>query len=108
MSVPEGYNGYLHFSCAGSAAAVRTQGRLGAAYSVDDEQYRLNSARRILVVDDERMIVRLMQVNLDRAGFKVDTASSVEEAQIRMEANLPDVVVTDAMMPELDGFELLK
>lgn len=84
------------------------RGDSGRRLAVDDEQYRLNSARRILVVDDERMIVRLMQVNLDRAGFKVDTASSVEEAQIRMEANLPDVVVTDAMMPELDGFELLK
>ncbi len=76
---------------------------------LDEEERRsINSARRILVVDDTAEIVRLMQINLERAGFKVDTASTVEEAQLRVNRNIPDVVVTDALMPGVDGFELLQ
>ncbi len=63
---------------------------------------------KILVVDDEPHIVRLMQVNLERVGFTVVKAYDGNEAleQIRLEQ--PDLVFLDAMMPHMDGFEVLQ
>lgn len=64
--------------------------------------------RRILAVDDERHIVRLIQVNLERAGYDVATAFDGPEALKKVEAEKPDLVVLDVMMPKMDGFEVLK
>lgn len=64
--------------------------------------------RKILVTDDERHIVRLIQVNLERAGYQVVTAFDGKEALKRVEADKPDLVVLDVMMPHMDGFEVLK
>jgi two-component system, OmpR family, alkaline phosphatase synthesis response regulator PhoP len=64
--------------------------------------------RKILVVDDERHIVRLIQVNLERAGYQVVTAFDGKEALKKVEADKPDLVVMDVMMPYMDGFEALK
>ncbi len=65
-------------------------------------------ARKILVVDDERHIVRLVQVNLERAGYEVITAYDGVEALEKIKADSPDMVVLDVMMPRMDGFEVLK
>ena len=62
---------------------------------------------RILAVDDEPNIVRLIQVNLERHGYQVDTANNGVQALEKIRANRPDLVVSDVMMPEMDGFELL-
>jgi CheY-like chemotaxis protein len=59
---------------------------------------------RVLVVDDDAVIVRLLEVNFRLSGFEVETATSGEEA-IRKAAELhPDVIVMDVMMPGLDGW----
>ncbi|MCW3097327.1 MAG: Response regulator consisting of a CheY-like receiver domain and a winged-helix DNA-binding domain [Chthonomonadaceae bacterium] len=68
---------------------------------------RFWSDKKILVVDDERHIVRLAQVNLERAGYEVVTASGGKEALEKIELENPDLIVLDAMMPYLDGFEVL-
>lgn len=65
-------------------------------------------AETILVVDDERSIVRLVQINLERRGYRVLTAFDGREALEKMAVETPDMVVTDVMMPYMDGFELLK
>jgi two-component system, OmpR family, alkaline phosphatase synthesis response regulator PhoP len=65
-------------------------------------------ARQILVVDDERHIVRLVEVNLTRAGYDVNTAYDGVEALEKIEESLPDMIVLDVMMPRMDGFEVLK
>lgn len=65
-------------------------------------------AKKILVVDDERHIVRLVQVNLERAGYEVVTAYDGVEALEKMKTENPDMVVLDVMMPRMDGFEVLK
>lgn len=65
-------------------------------------------AKKILVVDDERHIVRLVEVNLTRAGYEVVTAYDGVEALEKMEEEQPDMVVLDVMMPRMDGFEVLK
>lgn len=62
---------------------------------------------RILAVDDEPNIVRLIQVNLERHGYQVETANNGAQALAKIKANRPDLLVSDVMMPEMDGFELL-
>jgi two-component system alkaline phosphatase synthesis response regulator PhoP len=64
--------------------------------------------KKILAVDDERHIVRLIQVNLERAGYQVATAFDGNEALKKVEAEKPDLIVLDVMMPRMDGFEVLK
>ena len=62
---------------------------------------------RILAVDDEPNIVRLIQVNLERHGYQVETANNGAQALTKIKANRPDLVVSDVMMPEMDGFETI-
>ena len=65
-------------------------------------------ARKILAVDDEKHIVRLVQINLQKEGYEVATASTGREALDRVGESRPDLIVMDVMMPEMDGFEALK
>ena len=65
-------------------------------------------AKKILAVDDERHIVRLVQVNLERAGYEVVTANDGKEALEKVAGENPDLVVLDVMMPYMDGFEVLQ
>lgn len=62
---------------------------------------------KILAVDDERSIVRLVQVTLERAGHQVSTASDGREGLSSVHANRPDLIVLDVMMPHMDGHEAL-
>jgi len=64
--------------------------------------------KKILVVDDERHIVRLVQVNLERQGYQVVSAFDGREALKKVESERPDLIVLDVMMPHMDGFEVLK
>ncbi|MCE5315245.1 MAG: response regulator [Armatimonadota bacterium] len=65
-------------------------------------------ARKILACDDEKHIVRLVQVNLERAGYEVVTANDGKEALQKVAEENPDLVVLDVMMPYMDGFEVLQ
>jgi two-component system, OmpR family, alkaline phosphatase synthesis response regulator PhoP len=64
--------------------------------------------KKILAVDDEKHIVRLVQVNLERAGYEVVTANDGKEALSKVESEKPDLLVLDVMMPYMDGFEVLQ
>jgi len=64
--------------------------------------------KKILAVDDEKHIVRLVQVNLERAGYQVVTANDGKEALQKVADENPDLVVLDVMMPYMDGFEVLQ
>ena len=65
--------------------------------------------RVVLIVDDEPLIVRLIQVNLERAGYGVQMASNGMEAmQLLHTADmLPSLILLDGIMPYMDGFEAL-
>jgi two-component system alkaline phosphatase synthesis response regulator PhoP/two-component system response regulator VicR len=63
---------------------------------------------KILVCDDERHIVRLIQVNLERKGYQVITAYDGKEGLEKVRSEKPDLLVLDVMMPYMDGFEVLK
>ncbi len=60
---------------------------------------------RVLVVDDDPVIVRLLEVNLRLDGYDVETASRGEQALERAIQTEPDLVLLDVMMPGLDGWE---
>lgn len=64
--------------------------------------------RRILVVDDDPNILRVMQRGLGFEGFRVQTAMSGEEALIAAREELPDLIVLDIMLPGLDGIEVCR
>lgn len=63
---------------------------------------------KVLVCDDERHIVRLIQVNLERQGYVVVTAFDGKEGLEKIRSEKPGLVVLDVMMPYMDGFEVLK
>lgn len=65
-------------------------------------------AKKILAVDDERHILRLVQINLEKAGYEVVTGSNGREALEMVAQHSPDLIVMDVMMPEMDGFEALQ
>ena len=62
---------------------------------------------RVLAVDDEPNILRLIQINLERQGYEVETAQNGAMALEKIRESRPDLLVSDVMMPEMDGFELL-
>lgn len=64
--------------------------------------------KRVLVVDDERHIVRLVQVNLERQGYEVLTAYDGVECLEKAKSQQPDLIILDVMMPRMDGFEALQ
>lgn len=63
---------------------------------------------KILVVDDEPDAVELVAFNLRQAGHTVTTAADGAEALQKARTQLPDLIVLDVMLPELDGFEVCK
>ena len=65
-------------------------------------------AQRILVVDDDRQIVGLVQSYLQQSGFTVLTAYDGEEALHAMRREKPDLVVLDLMLPQRDGLDLTR
>ena len=62
----------------------------------------------ILVVDDEPRMVRFIRMNLELEGYRVIEASNGLGALEQVRDRIPDLVVLDVMMPELDGFEALE
>jgi two-component system KDP operon response regulator KdpE len=64
--------------------------------------------RQILVVDDEERMVRFIRLNLEYDGFKVSEAFNGSQAIKKIRSNLPDLVLLDVMLPDMDGFEVLK
>ncbi len=62
--------------------------------------------RRILVADDEPNMLRVLKLQLQRAGFEVRTATNGKEALEAILASPPDVLVTDIQMPRMTGEQL--
>ena len=60
--------------------------------------------KRILVVDDEPDLTLVIRKRLEKEGFLTDVAYNGSEAVAKVEANPPDAIVLDVMMPEMDGY----
>ena len=74
-----------------------------ASGAVDDE-----IKQRVLIVDDDPVIVRLLQVNFRLEGYEVETASRGDEALEKARGQVFDMILLDVMMPGLDGWEVCK
>lgn len=61
---------------------------------------------RVLVVDDDPIILRLLQLNLELEGHEVETAANGRQALDRVHDIDPDLILLDVMMPEIDGFRV--
>lgn len=67
-----------------------------------------NQDINILIVDDEEDIVEMIRYNLEKEGFSVSTAKDGKEAIEVAEKQIPDIIILDIMMPEMDGVEVCK
>ena len=60
---------------------------------------------KILLVDDEPDVVEIIRYNLDQEGYKIYTASDGKEALKKAKKNIPNLIIMDVMMPNMDGIE---
>jgi adenylate cyclase len=68
----------------------------------------MSNKPRILVVDDMPDNLRIVRIRLEASGYVVHTAANGEEALVAIEAEPPDLVLLDVMMPKLDGIEVAR
>jgi two-component system KDP operon response regulator KdpE len=64
--------------------------------------------KRILVVDDHPGVLKFIEIDLKLRGFEVFSATSGKETLELVRSAKPDIVLLDMIMPDMDGFELLK
>ena len=64
--------------------------------------------KKILIVDDEERMLRFIRLNLEHDGFQVIEAQKGHEALDKMRTDFPDLILLDVMLPDLDGFEVLR
>ena len=62
-------------------------------------------ARKILIVDDNRLILQAMAEHLEEHGYETMVAGNGREALELMEVEVPDLIIMDLVMPEMDGLE---
>ena len=63
---------------------------------------------RVLVIDDDPKILRMIQTILSQEGLTVSTANSAFQAGLLIASWLPDIILLDFLMPEIDGFEVCR
>ena len=68
----------------------------------------MTTKKTILVVDDEDDILNFLELVLQEKGYEVLTANGGQEALTRAQMAKPDLVLLDIMMPQMDGWEVLK
>lgn len=69
---------------------------------------RVETKKRVLVVDDQFRVTRFIEIYLRLKGFDVICATSGREALELVRSYRPDIMLLDIIMPELDGFEVMK
>src|SRR5438105_655739 len=68
----------------------------------------MDVARKILVADDERNVARLIQKNLENAGYEAVCAYDGRETLQKLDSEKPSLIILDIDMPYADGFEILE
>ena len=74
----------------------------------EDRPVTIVSGKTVLVVDDEPHVVEFIAMNLELEGFRVVRAANGYEALEKAAKEMPDLVILDIMMPDIDGFETLE
>ncbi len=67
-----------------------------------------STSNKVLLVDDDQSLIRIFEYNLNKAGFECVVAESVDDAFIKMKSFIPDLILSDIMMPGKDGFQFRK
>jgi excisionase family DNA binding protein len=62
----------------------------------------------VLVVDDDEQVREVVRVNLEMEGYAVKEAANAEEGLAALEEEAPDLILLDVMMPQVDGWEMLR
>ena len=62
--------------------------------------------KKILIVDDDRSITTMLEGLLSAAGYTVLVAYDGLDAMVQVKKNLPDVIILDVMMPEINGYDV--
>ncbi len=62
----------------------------------------------ILIVDDEEDVLELVRYNLDKNGYRIETATTGEKALTKARTKLPDLIILDLMLPGIDGLQVCK
>ena len=75
---------------------------------MDDTQVPEDQRKRVLLADDDPLIIRMYQKKLSTDGYLVDTAFNGEEAIAKVVKQKPDLILLDVMMPKMNGVETLK
>ena len=65
-------------------------------------------AKRVLLAEDEPNIVESLTFILERSGFEVATTTNGRQALEVAQSDTPDILILDVMLPELDGYEVLR
>jgi DNA-binding response OmpR family regulator len=91
-----------------AAEQLRPKDLVVAAAPVTEEEPAEERAARILVVDDVEDNRQLLKRRLEKQGYTVSCAEDGKKALAMVESELPDLVLLDIMMPELDGFAVLE
>jgi DNA-binding response OmpR family regulator len=68
----------------------------------------MKKKRMVLMVDDERKVLRFMEIDLRLRGFEVIATTSGKEALELIRSAQPDIMLLDIVMPGMDGFEILR
>ena len=68
----------------------------------------MSGQKKVLVVDDEEDMQKLVKIRLEQEGFVVITASDGEKGIKAAELEMPDLIIMDIMMPNMDGYSCLK
>ncbi|MDJ0569056.1 MAG: response regulator transcription factor [Pleurocapsa sp. MO_192.B19] len=64
--------------------------------------------KKILVVDDDLILRKVLQNSLEQKGYQVISVSSGKEALVKFNQDVPDIIVSDVSMPEMNGFEFCR
>ncbi len=64
--------------------------------------------KKILVIEDEERMARFIRLNLEQDGFQVEEALNGKDGLDKIRTFMPDLILLDIMLPDIDGFELLK
>jgi CheY-like chemotaxis protein len=68
----------------------------------------MTTPRKVLIVDDEPALREVIQLRVESAGHEVVTATNGREALEKARADVPDLIISDVLMPEMDGYTLYK
>ncbi|MBI4885714.1 MAG: type II/IV secretion system protein [Acidobacteria bacterium] len=89
-------------------AGVTSLAELNRVLAEDaDERRKVGGRKRVLIVDDDRMIRTLVKLLLERDGYSVLQAEDGREGLDMAKVERPDLVITDLLMPDVDGYQVL-